>query len=80
MKTAEELYNELDNAIMITGRISIEEREAIINHLRKTQRETLEAAADHWTSLAKLKWAIFKANHPEFKTRIITQKDLPHGI
>lgn len=34
----------------------------------------------HWTQLAKYKWAIFCANHPEFKTRVITERDIPDGF
>ena len=33
-----------------------------------------------WTPLAKLKWKIFRANHPELTVRIITEKELPRGF
>lgn len=33
-----------------------------------------------WTPLAKLKFTIFRANHPELNVRIITEKELPKGF
>ncbi len=34
----------------------------------------------YWTQLAKLKWAIFRANNPNLKVRVITKEDIPDGF